>query len=589
MNGYSVTGSATRASTGNPALDKIMAEVRAAQKAEAERKAAKKAAAQPEAVTRTVLTAEPSKSVSATITLAPPAANELAGKIQFGKDIAQPQTVGDASGLLASMKQAQEAPAQQSTAAILPFPDEKVMAAAIRAEAEALYGRISKRYIKFSGDGPPKVFNIDTGEFMSKESFIEFLKDSPEYGTVDIGTEDRPKVVSCAEPWFNWAMDHKFTADRIVMEPTNLSREEELQQWEHTPNHRTYNRWHDLIRGRVQPDLTATKESIAPLLEHLHMLSGQEPLAVEHFMCQMAQIYRFPQHKLRTANFWYSRCNYVGKSMLIDLFRPVFGGSPLVDECDGASLGDKFTALLKDALIRMFNEVPIMDAARYDATKTLVSEKTRKSEGKGKDAVPVKNFVNLILTSNNLQALPLAMGDPRFNVFRYDGERMPDEYYKALGAWIAGPGPALFAGVLANWVFPADWDVVSGGRLAPQTEAAKAMQREARGDLVNFLDGLIAGRIAPFDKPIGRPAFIVEQLGQLFTTNCRSMKVTSRTVADALRKLGASPIGSGTAAKDNALCWRNQDKWAAVRLKDWKAYLDDDGQCPVPDEDDEHE
>lgn len=507
-----------------------------------------------------------------------------------------PQTVrqGDPSALLASMRKTQQdavQAAQNAVAAsnVLPFVAEKVVDAEARRDIELLYQRISKRYIKFTGDGPPKVFNIDTGEFMSRDSFFEFLKDSPEYGTVNIGDDERPRWVSCGEPWWNWTMTHKVVADRIVMEPTGLSRAEERTAWENTPNHGTYNRWHDLIRGRVVPDMNATMDDIKPLTNHLLMLSGQEPQAVEHFMCQLAQIYQFPQHKLRTANFWYSRCNFVGKSMLIDLLKAVFGGSPLVDECDGASLGDKFTALLKDGLIRMFNEVPIMDAARFDTTKTLVSEKTRKSENKGKDAGSVKNFINLILTSNNSQALPLALGDPRFNVFRYEGERMPSEYYRAFDEWLKGPGPALVAGCLAKFVFPRDWDVKAGGRWAPQTDAAKALQQEARGNLVNFIDGLIADRAPPFDKPIGRPRALAEQLATTYPANCRNMQVHARTVADALRKLGAVPIGSGTASENNAMCWRNQEKWTAVRLKSWKAYLDGNGPCPVPDEDNDDE
>lgn len=596
----------------------LLAQAQAAIDAEALAKAAKRSAG----VASALIEQTPDKSISSTAVLpeptVPPAAPTHQGtpvppslvslpSVQFdgttataarqveAQTASAPPPTGNASGLLASMAKAQQATEKsqaatvESASNVILFSDEKAARAIIRAEAEALYRKISKRYIKFTGDGPPKAFNKETGEYMSRDSFFEFLKDSPEFGVVDIGTEERPKLVSCGEPWWNWTFDHKFAADRIVMEPTNLTREEELTSWALTPSHRTYNRWHDLIQGRVKPDMTATLEDIAPLTDHLLMISGQEPLAVEHFMCQMAQIYQFPQHKLRTGNFWYSLNNYVGKSMMIDLLKPVFGPSPLVDECEGASLGGQFTALLKDGLIRMFNEVPIMDAARFDVTKTLMSEKTRKSEDKQKDAKPVKNFLNLILTSNNLQALPLAMGCPRFNIFRYDGQRMPPEYYKTLGEWIAGPGPALFAGVLANWVFPDDWDVVNGGRLAPQTSTALAMQREARADLINFLEGLIDSRAAPFDRPIGRPGQVVEQLGLLYPTNCRAMKVSARTVAEALRKLGATIIGSGTASKDKAMCWRNQQKWAAVRLKEWKAYLDDNALCPVPEEEDDHE
>ncbi|QJC78222.1 primase-helicase family protein [Pseudomonas umsongensis] len=424
-------------------------------------------------------------------------------------------------------------------------------------------------------------FNIETGEYMSRESFIEFLRDSPEYGTVDIGTADKPKRVSCGEPWWNYPMSCKITADRIVMEPTSLTEEEERAAWEGTPLHGTYNRWHILKRDRVEPNMSATLVDIQILTDHLLYISGYEPAAVDHFMNWLAQLYQFPQYKLRTANFWYSRCNYVGKSMLIDLLKPVYGGEPLVTECEGSAVGGQFTSLLKDGILRLFNELPAsLDKARFEVLKTLVSEKSRKSEDKGRDARIVKNTVNLILCTNHADALPMAMGDPRFNVFRCDEPRKTDSYYKELADWIAGPGPELLAGVLAQWKFPTDWNCTSGGRMAPQTTAAEMVQREARSPLVNFIEELITGQQAPFDKDIGRSNQLIEQLGTSYPANTRSMKITSQTLADALRKLGAVKIGSGTAAKDNAWCWRYQSDWLGVRLKEWKAYLDNNAGRP---------
>lgn len=487
-----------------------------------------------------------------------------------------------------------------SSATPIKLTPEQLEEAAVRAKIAALTPsretpedmavRISEDYIKYSGVKSPQAYNIHTGEFMCKESFLDFILDSPKFGKVNIGTDDKPKLVSGGAPWWEWPIGCKFNAARIVMEPTSLPEYAERAAWEDTPRHGTYNRWHVLTSKRVKPDMSATLADIQIFVDHLMYTSGYEPVAVQHALCWLAHLYQYPQYKLRTAWHLYSQYNLTGKSFMIHLFKLVYGGTPLVDECEGSALGDKFTSLLEDGILRLFNELPAdFDKRRFETIKTLISEKTRKSERKNHDAEIVNSYCNLIISTNNADALPFMEGDPRFNIFRCVESPRPPEYYKALFAWMTGPGPALFAGVMAQWVFPPEWDVKKGGAEAPQTAASAALQRESRDDLVNFIEGLIAGGEAPFDKDVGRPAALITQLKSTYPAVTGDMRLNFKTLAKALEKLRAVKIGSGNASKDKAWAWRYQHQWTVASLKDWQAYLDQNAPRPFQIEDSDHE
>jgi hypothetical protein len=65
--------------------------------------------------------------------------------------------------------------------------------------------------------------------------------------------------------------------------------------------------------------------------------------------------------------------------------------------------------------------------------------------------------------------------------------------------WIDEPGAGVLANVLSGWEFPKDWNPHAP---VPQTDAARAMQRAAQGDLYNNIAELIEVGADPFDKDI---------------------------------------------------------------------------------------
>ncbi|MNP56238.1 hypothetical protein D3C76_1509490 [compost metagenome] len=69
-------------------------------------------------------------------------------------------------------------------------------------------------------------------------------------------------------------------------------------------------------------------------------------------------------------------------------------------------------------------------------------------------------------------------------------------------------------------------------------------------------------------------------MGVTYPVNTKGIKLSTRSVPTALRALGAQKIGSGTASKDNAWCWRNAEMWHTRSPKEWRAYLDNNAPRP---------
>lgn len=94
----------------------------------------------------------------------------------------------------------------------------------------------------------------------------------------------------------------------------------------------------------------------------------------------------------------------------------------------------------------------------YERFKNQISEEQISFEGKGKAARDIANVTHYIVTTNNGDALPLMEKDRRVCVLACEEEPKEPSYYKALGAWMEGPGPGLLAAFLRDFKFPADWD-----------------------------------------------------------------------------------------------------------------------------------
>ncbi|MFF5867261.1 primase-helicase family protein [Pseudomonas sp. NPDC012596] len=440
-------------------------------------------------------------------------------------------------------------------------------------ESRELLKQISQDFVMFTGASAPLAYRIETGTKLSRESFVLFC--NKHYGNVsfinEVGTEvDR---ASAGDIWWKWDDNSRRVVDTVVMEPTSTPEHEGVPE--------VYNRWYTLRKTMAIPNYDAAKEDVAPFINHLMSISDGDQIGVMYFLNWLAQLYQFPDTKIPVAIMLYSQFGGVGKNLVQKLLCKVFG-KPLVSGVSGKRFQSNFMDAIEHKRIIFINELARSDRADgYEDFKTQVSEPETQFEGKGRAAREVKNIAHYIITTNNIDALPLMQNDRRIAVLMTVNPPLEPGYYDDLVEWIDGPGAGIVANLLRTWQFPAGWNPYAP---APQTIAALTVQKEARNGLTTVLDGLIEECLPPFDKDIGRTMHLCAQLSTLYGNSLlKGMAVNNKTLPKALEALRAVKIGSGTAAENNAWCWRRHDRWAGVRLKDWKAYLDGKATSPVPD------
>lgn len=359
----------------------------------------------------------------------------------------------------------------------------------IDVESRRLLEQISLDFVMLTGASAPLAYRIETGNKLSKEGFVLFC--NKHYGNVYFVDETGNEVdrASSGDIWWKWDDRSRRVVDTIVMEPTSVP--------EHEGNPETFNRWYVLRKTMAIPNYEATIDDAAPFIEHLMNISDGDQIGVTYFLCWLAQLYQFPETKIPVAILMYSQFGGVGKNLVQRLLARVFG-EPLVAGVSGKRMQSNFMDAIEHKRIIFINELARSDRADgYEDFKTQISESKTQFEGKGRAAREVRNIAHYVVTTNNIDALPLMQNDRRIAVLMTVKPPLSAGYYSAFVDWIEGPGAGIVANLLRTWQFPADWNPHAP---APQTLAALTVQRGAQGPLFAVLEEMCESRTPPFDK-----------------------------------------------------------------------------------------
>lgn len=431
----------------------------------------------------------------------------------------------------------------------------------IDAESKELLRYISEDFVMLASAGGLLAYHIESGDRMNKEAFAQYC--AKHYGDVIFVDSSGNQVdrVSSGAVW--WAWNDKRVVKSITMEPTGKP--------EHEGDPTAYNRWYTLKKTMVEPDYSATEEDIAPLIEHLMFISDGDEIAVMYFLCWLAQLYRFPETKIPVAILMYSKFGGVGKNLIQRLVSKVFG-KPLVAGVSGKRLHSNFMDAIEHKRIIFINELARSEKADgYEDFKTQVSEEETQFEGKGRAAREIRNIAHYIITTNNIDALPMMQGDRRIAVLMCEARPRDAAYYEKLVEWIDGPGAPALANVLRTWEFPANW---SAHAPAPQTDAARTMQKESRGTLASTIAELIEEQLPPFDRDIGRCMALSVQLATLYgNSSLRGVPINNKNLPAALKENGAVLLG-GTTGKYKIWCWRHLNVHSVNGPAEWDKHLE---------------
>lgn len=214
-----------------------------------------------------------------------------------------------------------------------------------------------------------------------------------------------------------------------------------------------------------------------------HLFTGLEPDAKRWALQWFAYPLQFPGAKLLTSMLVHSRTQGVGKSLLAECMRYVYG--------------DNFISISQESFAGSFNEwavkrqfvsgddVSSSEKKRdLDRMKMGITQNYITVNEKFKPSYQINDTIQYFWSSNHADVLALEEMDRRFFVHEVTVEPLPREFYKSLDDWIRGPdgGPALF-----HYLLNVDLSGFDPNGPAPITAAKKQMAFLARGDIDRWL------------------------------------------------------------------------------------------------------
>jgi hypothetical protein len=195
----------------------------------------------------------------------------------------------------------------------------------------------------------------------------------------------------------------------------------------------TFNLWNDFPIKSIPLD-----ESADTSLLHLHLktLLNEDEKDIEWFLNWLAHIVQFPHKKTEVAVVLYDKQFGTGKSMIAEEFlKKIIGDNKMITTCRTDKVFGKFTNT-QGKLLCVLNEASGKETFELnEVIKESITGKTIEMEKKGVDSVRISDYLNYIITTNNLNCIKLEEGDRRFMVFNTSSKMKGDvEYFNNLAS-----------------------------------------------------------------------------------------------------------------------------------------------------------
>lgn len=313
-------------------------------------------------------------------------------------------------------------------------------------------------------DADEAVYQFKQRKFMTKAHFKDGSSYSSLYYEVPKMKGEGTKKVYYAKVWLTH--EHALRYDDIVFDPTTEERVVErdgkicLNSWEGLEG----------VPGDVTPFLELTE----------HISSMLHPGQRDFLLKLMAYKFQHPGAKIPIAPVLVGDAGS-GKSMWARIVREACGpyGHALKDD----ALKSEFNGWIERSLIAVLDEAQGNTVKmRRDYLKTLISEEMLTLNEKYRIARLVRSPTMYILTSNDRSAASFEHDDRRMFVVDVRG-KMPEEWYKAAGAWIKNGGARhvlhfLQTYDLKGWT-PPNEAPVTAEKIAAYNEGLTDVQRIA--------------------------------------------------------------------------------------------------------------
>jgi len=203
-----------------------------------------------------------------------------------------------------------------------------------------------------------------------------------------------------------------------------------------------YNLWRDFTASELPPVPDEhVLELIQPITRHFDDVVTSGVSAHTQFIHDyLANIIQRPWQKTQVALSLYGSQG-CGKGIVFEFFRLKVLGTHCSYQTSKPE-NDLFGRFANGAVNRVCVQVDEVKSLHdhADQLKDFITNPTVNYEMKGKDTIVVSNFANLILTSNNANALTVSTDDRRFALFQCTSVHKGDtQYFAELGAHLERP------------------------------------------------------------------------------------------------------------------------------------------------------
>lgn len=339
-----------------------------------------------------------------------------------------------------------------------------------------------------------------------------------------------------------------YGTDRILVGDKDIPK---CKIWLNSPNRKQYRRI-DFYPGGGEPPRVLNMwqgwavepddgSSCAAWLELLRdVICGGDPELSNWLLHWFAAIVRKPAIKTRTSPVIIG-IEGAGKTLLVEYFGAILG-SAYTTVTNEEHITGKFNRHLATTLLLHSDEALYGGEKKHRGIiRALISDSVRMMEAKGIDAVAMKNFVRLILTSNEPNAAPTTLTDRRFTVFDVSKRKAPRELISRVVAEYEGQGPAA----LLNYLMAMDFDIAIPA-VNVKNDALLGMKQHNLGPIETWLqDRLMDGVLMPdtlrwaqHDQTLDWPVVVgVSGLHVSFKLFCEGMRISRVPSTHALMRV----------------------------------------------------
>jgi len=318
-----------------------------------------------------------------------------------------------------------------------------------------------------------RVLQLSTGSFLTK---ADYWLAAAKYKFV-AGEGEKQKIMPASDAWITHGSRTEF--DSVVFDPS-------------LPPLDAGDRRYNLFEGLRGVDMKPVNEmkkingcGWACLKEHMYQnICGGDKAIYDYLFGWLANIVQNPGGDKVGVCFVMRGGKGVGKSKFVEWVGRIFGAH-YVRVADSKHVTGQFNSLTAKAILMFADEAFFAGDSRGGQTlKSLITDKHTVLEMKGVDAIPMKNYTNLIMASNSDWVVPASADERRFFIVDVgDADRKQWGFFADIDEEMADGGLDCFQYDLMNYRIP----TVNGGlRNVPSTAPLRDQMRHSWDSVQKF-------------------------------------------------------------------------------------------------------